>query len=399
MSDAKLRAWWWHIQGLDGSLRGAKSAAVLQRSGWARSVGGAGPYVTLFSRAGIVRDTVDDAVAKREVHELPAARGCTYVLPADDYAVGLTVAQAFQGTDRRVASKLGVTDQEIETLCDAVLGAVGKQPLAPDEIKQATGKAVRNLGVEGKKKGMITTLPLALGILQARGEIRRVPVEGRLDQQRFRYARWSPSPLAKSKLSQADAFIELARRFFGWVGPATLKELQWYSGLGVKAVEEAVAPLRLVPADGGGGDRLLLPDAAGAFARFEPPGDPQYTLVTSLDAISAARRDVSTLVDARDREIVAKLTFGQKFGGGSLVDLAAHAIFDRGRLIGYWEYDSDEQQIVWATFSGKKDRALKQVVAQTEAYVRDHLGDVRSFSLDSPKSRKPKLDALRRFMA
>ena len=44
----------------------------------------------------------------------------------------------------------------------------------PDAIKQATGNAVRNLGDEGKKRGMITTLPLALGILQTRGDIRRV---------------------------------------------------------------------------------------------------------------------------------------------------------------------------------------------------------------------------------
>lgn len=47
----------------------------------------------------------------------------------------------------------------------------------------------RNLGEAGKKKGVITTLPVALGILQAHGEIRRVPVNGRLDQQRYGYVR------------------------------------------------------------------------------------------------------------------------------------------------------------------------------------------------------------------
>jgi hypothetical protein len=34
-----------------------------------------------------------------------------------------------------------------------------KGPLDPDGLREATGKAVRNLGPEGKKKGLTTTLP------------------------------------------------------------------------------------------------------------------------------------------------------------------------------------------------------------------------------------------------
>ncbi|MFJ4191386.1 hypothetical protein [Kitasatospora sp. NPDC089509] len=34
-------------------------------------------------------------------------------------------------------------------------------------------------------------------------------------------------------------------------------------------------------------------------------------------------------------------------------------------------------------------------MARTEAFVRDELGDARGFSLDSPKSRAPKIAALR----
>src|SRR4029077_3182804 len=97
--------------------------------------------------------------------------------------------------EMKVAEKLGVTAKEVDKLCEAVLSALAKEPLDPDGIKQATGKSVRDLGDEGKKKGLTTTLPLALGRLQAAGEIRRVPVGGRLDQQRYRYARWSPNPL------------------------------------------------------------------------------------------------------------------------------------------------------------------------------------------------------------
>src|SRR3982751_2824984 len=295
MDEAKLRAWWWRRQGLDGSLRGASLATVLERSGWARSVGGVGPYLTLFARAGTSREGADAAVAALEIHELPSARGCTYVVPASDFGLALTVGQAFGGAEMKTAAKLGVTEDEIEALWQAVLDALEGGPLAPDGLRDATGGAWRSLGDEGKKKGLTTTLPVALGLLQSRGDIRRVPVNGRIDQQRYAYVRWTPNPLAENPWTPAEAYTELARRFFRWVGPATLRELQWFSALGVKAVKEAVAPLGLVAVDGS--DRLLLPEDVEAFAAFDVPEEPRYALVSSLDAVSAARRNVETLVD------------------------------------------------------------------------------------------------------
>ena len=71
---------------MDGSVAGRSAAEVLEKTGWARSVGGAGPYLTLFARAGLSRDAIDLAVTELDICELPWARGCTYVLPASDFA-------------------------------------------------------------------------------------------------------------------------------------------------------------------------------------------------------------------------------------------------------------------------------------------------------------------------
>lgn len=299
MDEAKLRAWWSHRQGLDGSLQGRTSAEVLERSGWARSVGGVGPYVTLFSRAGISREAADKAVAKLEIHELPSARGCTYVVPAKHFALALKVGEDFAEQPMKVASKLGVTEKEIEKLCDAVVKALGKGPLDPDQIREATGNASRNLGEEGKRKGVTTTLPLALGKLQARGAIRRIPQSGRLDQQRYSYTLWPPNPLDKFKLSLDEAYTELARNYFQWIGPATIAEFQWFSGLGVKAGKAAVEPLKLVPIESGS-DRLMFPGDLEEFKSFKGPAKPQYSLVSVVDAISLLRRDVKSLLDKKD---------------------------------------------------------------------------------------------------
>jgi hypothetical protein len=393
MKEAKLRAWWFHRQGLDGSMQGRTPAQVLDRSGWSRSVGGVGPYLTLFSRGGTSREAADQAAAKLEIHELPAARGCTYVLPASDFALGLTVGREFNG-DMKTALKLGVTEKEIDKLCDAVVKALAQGALDPDGIRDATGKASRNLGEEGKKKGLTTTLPVALGRLQTAGRIRRVPVNGRLDQQRYKYVNWSPSPLAAYPRSLDAAFTELARQFFRWVGPATLGELQWFAGLGVKATKQAVESLGLVQAEPGS-DRMLLPDDVGAFEDFEAPTKPVYALVSSLDPITANRREMQSLIDEQDRARTVMVDATAKPIGG-LADLPSHAIVDRGRIVGLWEFDVESGSIVYATFGRKADRALQAAIEATEAFVRDELGDARSFSLDSPKSRAARIAALRR---
>ena len=392
MKSSKLRAWWSHRQGLDGSMRGKSPAWILERCGWSRSVGGVGPYLTLFSRGGTSREMADQAAAQLEIHELPTARGCTYVLPSSDFALGLTVGRNYSG-DMKTALKLGVTEKEVDRLCDAVVKALEQGALDPDSIREATGKASRSLGEEGKQKGLTTTLPLALGRLQTEGRIRRVPINGRFDQQRYAYVNWRPNPLASYPESLEAAFSELARRFFRWVGPATLGEFQWFAGLGVKTTKQAVDSLGLVPIEPGS-DRLLLPDDVAAFRELEVPTTPEYALVSSLDPIAANRREMQSLIDDEDRERPVVVDATSKPMGG-LTDLPSHAILDRGRIIGLWEFDPAAGSIVWATFGRRKDKALAAAVEETEAFVRAQLGDARSFSLDSPKSRVSRLESLR----
>ena len=392
MDESKIRAWHAYRQGLDGSLEGKPAAEVLGRTSWARSLGGVGPYLTLFSRAGLSRESVDASVAKLEIHELPSVRACTYVLPASDFALGLKLGQSVGEGEIKVAEKLGVTAKEIDRLCTAVIGALAKDPLDTDELREACGKAVRSLGEEGKKKGLTTTLPVALGKLQLMGDIRRIPVNGRLDQQRYKYTVWRPNPLRGFKLSAEEAFTELARRYFSWIGPATVTEVQWFSGLGVKAAKAALEPLKL-EAFAKDDARLVLPEHREMFEKFKPPKEPRYALVSSIDSIVLLRRSLKALLDPKDAARRAFVDKGTK-PLGSLDDLPNHAILDRGRVVGLWEYDTTTESIAWTAFI-KKDRDLENAVARTERYVRDELGDARSFSLDSPKSRAPRVAALR----
>jgi len=372
MDTAILRAWWAQRQGLDGSLAGAAPGTVLERVGWARSVGGANPYVTLFSRAGTDRSAIDAAVAALEIYELPSARGCTYVVPAAHFGLALQVGRGAPEGDVKTLAKLGVDRAEIDKLCAAVIDVVGDSPLDPAELKTRLGDTVRSLGEEGRKRGQTTTLPAALGLLQAAGEIRRVPVNGRLDQQRYGYVRWSPP---SSGLSDDEARAELARLYWGWTGPATLGHFRWFSAFTAAQAKAAIADLDLVDV----GDGLL------AHRGGEPPAvppKPVVSLVAGIDSLVLLRRDHASLVDV---DVPAL---------GGVADLPSHAIVDRGAIVGLWEYDVEGERIVWATFDGGRSKPVTEAVRRTEDYIRSQLGDARSFSLDSVKSRAPRIAAI-----
>ncbi|HEY4002949.1 MAG TPA: crosslink repair DNA glycosylase YcaQ family protein [Candidatus Xenobia bacterium] len=383
----KLTAWWAHRQGLDAH-RYPTSAEALAATGWSRSVGGCTPYLALRSRTGAGRAGVDGDVAAAHIHELPAVRGCTYVVPAQDFGLALRAARGKGEPAELVTARkhCGVTDAEIEKAQIAVLDALRSGPLSPEELRTAVGGAVRNLGEVGKKRGMTTTLPVVLGLLQGVGRIRRVPVNGRLDQQRYRYMRWDPPPTCD--LSLEEVHRELARRFFAWAGPATVAQFYAWSALSKRDATTAVQPLRLAEVEGG----LLMPDLVDEWHGFRPPSEPRYALVGSLDNATHLHRDIGELLEPGDAD---RAVWGEKgtLRLGGMSDLNHHAILDRGRLMGFWEYDKAARRVVWSTFS-PPPTALKTDISRLEAYIREDLEDARTFSLDSPESRAPRLEAL-----
>jgi hypothetical protein len=389
MDSHSLRAWWWHRQGLDGRLLGSTPPRILGAAGWARSVGGVNPYLTLFARAGTSREGADAAAARTDIHELPSARGCTYVVPQEDFGLALRLAQGNgDAPDVTYAKRhLGVSEEELQALAEGILQALDGTPKEPAAIKALVGDRARSLGEEGKKRGMTTTLPMVLGRLQVQGQILRRPVNGRLDQQRYGYIRWNSLALT---ISHEEACIQLAKRFWAWTGGATIANFQWFSGLGVKAARAVVAELGLVPLVD---EILAFPEDAELARAYRAPAEPRYCLISSLDSLFLLRRDIKSFLDPADLDRHAAGEKGLLMPIGNLQDLANNAIVDRGRVVGLWEFNPVAGEIVWTSFI-ERNAEMRAAVAKTESFVRDQLGDARTFSLDSPESRKPALQAL-----
>ncbi|GAA1048918.1 DNA glycosylase AlkZ-like family protein [Arthrobacter russicus] len=380
----KLRAWSWAKQGLDGSLAGALAAEVLGKTGWARSIGGANPYLGLFARAGLRREQVDADLKELRIHELPVVRGCTYVLGAEDFAWGLQLGRPAAEATVKILDKLGVERSELDALIAATLQVLQAQSaLDPRQLKEQLGDAVRNLGEAGKRKGASTTLPTALGLLQSDGRIRRVPPSGRLDEQRYAYTAWG---LDFSGLSDEQARRNMLGKFLAWTGGATLKQSQWFTSFTVAQTKAALLELGAVEQDG----FWQLPQDRDAFEDFRAPDDEQIQLLAGTDGLTLLKRNAPELLADEDSD---RSVLGEKPLGLS-ADLSDHPIFDRGQIIGMWQFDPGREELVAWTFR-KPTAAVKKGIAEVEAYIREDLGDFRSFSLDSPKSRQKRIDALR----
>ena len=287
--------------------------------------------------------------------------------------------------------RLGVDRGEITLLEEQVVHTLAEAegPMDPRQLKEELGDSVRNLGEEGKKKGATTTLPTALGILQSQGRIRRVPANGRLDQQRYAYELWDLPP---STLDDDAARAELIRRYLGWTGGATFKQSQWFTAFTVAQSKAALAAVGAVEVPTAltaeGGDALwMLPDDVDRLAAFEEPAAEQIQLLAGTDSLFLLRRNAADLLAEEDQHKPALESLALQ------ADLPDHPILDRGRIIGLWQYEPAKERIVPWLFHGPTP-AVTARIAEVEAWIREDLGDFRAFSLDSPASRQKRIDAL-----
>jgi hypothetical protein len=108
--------------------------------------------------------------------------------------------------------------------------------------------------------------------------------------------------------------------------------------------------------------------------------------VSGLDGISRLRHDRKGLLD--HGELARQFFVGKNTRpAGTLEDLLSHAILDRGRLAGLWEFDTVTETIAWWPFI-KKNKGLEKSAACMEQFVREQLDDavVQSRQSGQPRS-------------
>ena len=329
MKSSKLRAWWSHRQGLDGSMRGKRRRRSSSgRAGRARSA--ASGRISRCSRvAGRARA---GGRGRGDAGDPRAADGAgVYLRLAVERLRARTDRRPDFSGDMKTALKLGVTEKEVDKLCEAVVKALEqgrarprrhsrgdregvaqprrrRQEEGPDDDPAARARAVADGRPDPPCAGQRTSRSAALRVRELDAEPARVV--SRVARGGVHGARPAVLPLGRAGDVRRAAMVRGARS---------------------QGREAGGRPLGLVPAEPGS-DRLLLPDDVAAFRELEAPTTPRYSLVSSLDPITANRREMQSLIDDEDRERPLMVDTVAKPVGG-LADLPSHAILDRGQIV------------------------------------------------------------------
>jgi hypothetical protein len=354
-------------------------------------VGSSSPYMAVHARTGARRADVDAALADGSLVEMDAVRGCNYLVPKEQSWIAARLGTGRSKADLARAVKAGATEREVKQLAEEVLRHLAAGPASPRDLRGALGGRVRPLGEAGKAQGVSSTLPVAIALLLDEGLVQRKPSDGRIDRERYDYALAVP-PRLEGAPGREEAAQEFARLYFAWAGASTLASFRWFAGLGAKEATEATQGLGLTQLWEGDPAWYATPEAAARFAAFDAPEEPRISLLGSLDPLLHLRREAGHTMDTAGAAEALRL--GSLAPSGGLTGWEDHVVCDRGTVVGAWAYDPEGDEVVHRSWAGDPG-LVQEAAARASAFIREDLGDFRSYALDSPQSRQPRLVALR----
>ncbi len=374
---AQARATWWRKQGL-GSASKESLTAILGKTGWLRTLGGADVYLAARARRPkMKRAELDAAVEKGELCVVPAARGCIYLVPRAAVAnLAAHNAEGWLAATAKDLGKLGKTMDVVETLAPAVREALAAGPLTTDAMRKAIGKEVPSFGEAGKKIGVASPLPLALRLLELRGTIERSLEGGRLDTERYLWRLATAAP----GVAAADPFAAIVDAFLAFAGPATVAHIAAWSGRPQRDVKAALATL--------GTPAVQIADLGEAFGKLATTPAPEgIALLAFEDNYLVNHGGLAAVSDPRHHAIKVAAFGGdkpEKIGEADHV-LSRTVVID-GLLAGFWEVDPRASGAVWYTFDPlpkKLAAKVDELAADTARFLLDEVGHAKAFSLDT----------------
>lgn len=392
----RARRHWYSRQGL-AAPGGAPLEEIVSQSGWLRTLGGGDVYLAMRARAlGMKRSGLDQAVEARRLQVIPAVRGCIYLVPRPFVALSLKVAE--EQSRKRTESeheKVGISKKELVDAGEAIIGALKKTPLSTDGLRKALPKgAVRSLGELGKKVGISSTLPPALRLLEFDGRIERISENGRLDTERYVW-RIPDKNLFEEYPVPGDAverYVQIANEFFKHAGPATLEDFCDWGSLLKRDAKAVIAKAGLIPISVEGYAEEAFVRAEDEASLKQDAGHSDGIHFLSFEdnyiVLHGGPRWVS---DVRHHDRAVHV-WGQTRGVtlGTVKHMATRSIFEGDSLIGFWEYDVDAGDVVWATFDHigdkKKKKMISTAASEIGAFIRDEIGHARSYSLDNEEA-------------
>ena len=385
-----LRAFWVHVQGL---------APPAKCKAWLHAIGGVDVFLASRARTeAFTRAKLDRSVATDKVRIVPGARGCTMLVPRRDVPVARQLGSTIyrKRTDKELA-KIDVSGRELAALGKKVLPLLAAGGLEPAALRAALPpKAIRSLGEPGKRLGHSTTLPVVLRYLEAQGRIRRAPIGGRLDAERYEWMLDDTD--AAAVVDSTDLATLVGRHYFATTGPATLKDFATWAGLTQRDAKPVLETLKLQELEvrDQKDSYWMLRSQADTVAR--PPAVPRVVLVSLRDPILDARTSPLPLIDEEHWGVRIESWGSTTNALREVNSIHGRCILVDGAVGGLWDYDPDSDVGIWGTFVPAKGALRKEIQAQCDAaaaFLSEEFGHALIYPMENAKSRASRLASVR----
>lgn len=315
--------------------------------------------------------SVDTALYdERSIVRMLGMRRTVFVVPTDlEPVVHAACTRAIAATERaklvRVLDAAGLDDAaawlvRVEAETVAALEERG------EALGQELSAAVPALRTQitfgdGTKKwgGPVAITTRVLFLLAADGRTVRGRPRGSWTSSQYRWAprdRWLGDP--QPQPPAAEARDRLARRWLAAYGPATVKDLQWWSGWTVGETRSVVARIQPVEVDLDGTAGMVLAEDVAPEER--PPG-PWVALLPALDPTVMGWSDRSWFLD--DPELRA-LLFDRSGNAGP-------TIWCDGQVVGGWaqRFDGEIATAVYGDVGAEAGAAIDEAAGRLGAAI------------------------------
>jgi hypothetical protein len=307
---------------------------------------------------GATDEVVEAALAARTIVRSWPMRGTLHILAAEDlhWILALTTPRLVAGARARRAA-LDLDERTLESARGLVHGLLGGgRVLGRDALLAAIEEG--GVSTAGQRGYHI------LWHLSQTGTLCFGPAQGK--QQSFVLLdEWVPRP---RRLERDESLGELARRYFTSHGPATLKDLAWWTKLTARDVKTglALAQPDLAELVVDGVSYWMARDAEEIAARVADEARASVRLLPGFDEYILGYQDRSAVLPREYQERIVP--------GGNGMFLPTVVV--GGQIVGTWRRNVKKREVVVETepFDGPLGAAATRGVSQAAEAYAAHLG-------------------------
>jgi len=192
----------------------------------------------------------------------------------------------------------------------------------------------------------------------------------------------------------------ICSRFLDFFAPATAKEIADWVGVAQGDVKASLAQLDVhaVSIEERAGN-FLIP-ARDSDELTSSPECNDFRFLSFEDNLLTVHGGPGVLTDPQFHELLVATwgNRGKSASLGSLKHLGQRALLRGDELVGFWEFDPDQESVVTATFrplASRERKVLEDEAAQLALFLHDELGHGRSFSLDTDDALRQRVATVR----